>query len=93
MEIVNFSDKTWQEIPEQDNPAMIYSTYKSQHRSVGVRGEECIMIFKGRFDRITDGGIVVAHVPLEGDITKKGVFWRLELAEKFARFLARALDK
>ena len=83
MEVVNFADKTWQEIPEQDNPAMNYNTYHGTQWRV----EECIMIFKGRFDRVTDGGIVVAHVPCEGDITQKGVFWRLEEAEKYANLL------
>ena len=84
MEIVNFKNKTWQEIPEQDNPAMQETTYRGGRE----RPDECIMIFKGTHDRITDGGIVVAHVPMDGDITKKGVFWNIENAEIFANTLA-----
>ena len=83
MEIVTF-DKTWQEIPEQDNPAMDYiGEVGNKHRA-----EESIMIFRGAYPRVTDGGIVVAHVPIEGDITKKGVFWTLENAQLFAKALA-----
>lgn len=84
MEIVQF-DKTWQEIPEQDNPAMDYSAGVTGHKH---RHSESIMIFRGAYPRITDGGIVVAHVPIEGDITKKGVFWTLENAQLFAKSLA-----
>jgi hypothetical protein len=85
MEIVNFANLTWQEIPEQDNPAFQYIEHPVRGKS---RPSECIIIFKGRHNMITDGGIVVAHIPLEQDITKKGVFWRLEEAEKFAELLA-----
>ena len=79
MEITIFENQTWQEIPEQENPAMFYV-----NRS---RPEECVMIFKGRYDRITAGGFVVALVPIEGDIIKQGVFWRLETAVLFAKAL------
>lgn len=76
MEIVKFLDKTWQEIPEQDNPAMPYEGKK----------DECLMIFKGRYDRIADGGYVVAFVSpeMDTDITKLGVFWSANIAELFA---------
>lgn len=84
MEIVKFESKTWQEIPDQDNPAMHLHEYPEGHR----RPDECIMIFKGRHRGITDGGLVVAHVPLRGDIVKKGVFWTVENAEAFANLLA-----
>lgn len=72
MKVVKFLNQTWQEIPEQDNPAMSYPR------------EECIMIFKGKYPKISDGGFVVAKVPNGGDITKLGVFWRPDTAEIFA---------
>ena len=81
MEIVKFLDKTWQEIPEQDNPCM-------GHIRAGdgsLINQECIIIFKGKYPLITNGGFVVAVNPLHGDIISKGVFWRSESAEIFAR--------
>jgi len=79
MEIVKFETQTWQEIPDQDNPAMF---------SLGLEGDkhsqECIMIFKGKYERVSDGGFVVAYCPERSDIIKKGVFWNLEDAEIFA---------
>ncbi len=83
MEIVKFLDKTWQEIPEQDNPAM-----RHVKTNEGLINQECIMIFKGKYPLISDGGFVVAVNPLHGDIIKKGVFWTVESAEFFASALA-----
>ncbi len=80
MEILKFLDKTWQEIPDQDNPAMQYWHLKNWYR----RHEECIMIFKGRYKGVANGGFVVAKVPLEGDITLMGIFWLPEAANLFA---------
>lgn len=74
MEIVKFLDKTWQEIPEQDNPAMPYEGKK----------DECLMIFKGRYFRFTDDGYVVAMVSPDGGMTNLGVFWNANIAELFA---------
>lgn len=78
MEIVKFYDKTWLEIPEQDNPAM----------RDGWQREECVMIFKGQYHRIEDGGFVVAKVDPERNITSIGVFWKKEFADMFAESLA-----
>jgi hypothetical protein len=84
MDIVKFPDHTWQEIPEQDNPALDYRDYSDgKHRPCA-----CLMIFKGRYKGFADGGIVVASVPISGDITLKGVFWNMETAETFAETLA-----
>lgn len=80
MKIVKFINETWQEIPNSCNPAMQNMMYADGRR----RSEELIMIFKGTHQGITDGGFVVSFVPLRGDITKLGVFWRLENAELFA---------
>ena len=79
MEIVKFLNHTWQEIPYQDNPAMNHMQTKD-----GWIKQECIMIFKGNYQRITDGGFVVALVPKDSDIIKMGVFWTSESAEMFA---------
>lgn len=81
MEIITFENKTWQEIPDQDNPAMHYYVHKE------ARPEECIMIYKSNYPQVHKDGFTVAHVPLEGDITKKGCFWNIENAELFAAAL------
>jgi len=82
LDIVKFEDKTWQEIPDQDNPAMIYFPDQSNYGAPITK--ECLIIYKGTHDRFLNGGFVVAHNPKEGDITRLGVFWRLEAAELFA---------
>ena len=90
MEIVKFLNSTWQEIPEQDNPAMQCSMIKDNGNFGALIHPECIMIFKGNMDayRITDGGFVVARVPKEGDIIKLGVFWNSDNADMFAESVA-----
>lgn len=87
MDIVSFLNQTWQEIPDQDNPAM--SHFKTHEGSVK---QECIMVFKGEYPRISGGGFVVAVNPKYGDITKKGVFWNAETAEFFAHALSDLMD-
>jgi len=74
MKIVKFLDKTWDEIPEQDNP--------------GLAGEECIMIYRGKNFNIRDGGFVVSIIPTSKVIERLGVFWAAENAELFAEMLA-----
>lgn len=87
MEIVKFLDKTWQEIPEQDNPAMQCNMIKDMDNFGALIHPECIMIFKGSREnyQITNGGFVVANVPKNGDIIKLGVFWNANIAELFAK--------
>jgi len=48
-----------------------------------------IMVCKGDKDttHITDGGFVVMKVSLHGDFIKLGVFWQLENAKLFAKFI------
>lgn len=84
MDIVKFLDQTWQEIPDQDNPAM--NTHRNKN-DVLVH-QECIMIYKGKYPRIDGGGFVVAKVPERGEMTKLGVFWLPQAAELFANALA-----
>ena len=79
MEIVEFINHRFDEIPEQDNPALIY--YDTQQ---GKKKDECIMIFRGRYVGFTDGGVVVALVENDTDLTKLGVFWNIEKARLFA---------
>lgn len=84
MDIVEFLDKTWQEIPVQDNPSMHHHHFTDGYR----RPDEVIMIFKDGRKRITQNGFVVAYVPLEGDIINKGVFWTSDSAKLFAQALS-----
>ena len=90
MEIVSFLNSTWQEIPEQDNPAMRCNMVKDSNNFGALIHPECIMVFKGNRDayRITNGGFVVARVPKEGDIIKLGVFWNSTNASLFADVVA-----
>lgn len=89
MEIVKFLNETWQEIPEQDNPAM--NTFKTKE---GRIKQECILIFKGKYQGtcnscgVADGGFVVALNPKQGELIKKGIFWTVKDAELFAEVLA-----
>ena len=89
MEIVKFLDKTWQEIPEQDNPAMRCNMIKDPDDFGNLINSECIMIFKGTRDafQVTGGGFVVSRVPRNGDIIQLGVFWTAPMAELFANCL------
>ena len=80
MEIVKFLDTTWQEIPDQDNPAMD----QSRNKDGTLVTQDCIMIFKGKYPFITNGGFVVGKVPEGGGMTRMGVFWIAEAAELFA---------
>lgn len=90
LEIVKFLDSTWQEIPEQDNPAMSCNMIADKDNFGALINQECIMILKGSRDsyKITNGGFVVVRVPKNGDIIKLGVFWRVENAELFAEIAA-----
>ncbi len=84
--IIKFLDKTWQEIPKLDNPALRCNMVKDMSNFGALIHPECIMIFKGGqgIYRITNGGFVVARVPRHGDIIKLGVFWCADNAELFA---------
>jgi len=90
MEIVKFLDQTWQEIPEQDNPAMRCNMIKDPDNFGDLIHPECIMINKGSKDKfhITEGGFIVSKVEKHGDMIKLGVFWTSESAEFFANALA-----
>jgi hypothetical protein len=90
LDIVKFLDSKWQEIPEQDNPAMRCNMIEDPENFGALINQECIMICKGSRDsyKITDGGFVVIRVPKNGDIIKLGVFWRPENAELFAEIAA-----
>ena len=90
MQIIKFLDKTWQEIPELENPAMRCNMIKDVDNFGALIHPECIMINKGNKEayHITDGGFIVSRVPKEGDVIKLGVFWRAENAELFAEMVA-----
>lgn len=84
MKVVNFGNVKWQDIPEQDNPAM--NTVETKEGRVK---RECLLIFGGNYTGITNGGIVVALNPKMGDITRQGVFWTIESAESFAEAISK----
>lgn len=94
LEIVKFLDKTWQEIPEQDNPAMQCNMIKDPDNFGALIHPEFIMICKGTRDsyKITNGGFIVLRSPKNGDIIKLGVFWRRENAELFAEIVANDIN-
>ena len=91
MDIVKFLNSTWQEIPDQDNPAMRCNMIADVDNHGAFVHPECIIICKGTRDsyQITDGGFVVVQVPKEGDIVRLGVFWKAENAELFAEIMAQ----
>jgi len=78
MEIVNFNDRTFGEIPNQDNPAF------DKH--------ECIMIvLSGELESKNNGAkYSVLHIQPTDDpyneetVTRKGMFWEMEDAHNFA---------
>lgn len=75
MEIVDFSSKYFQEIPEQDNPA--FSDTKLS----------CIMLVKSQSQYRVGKGVTVLRVDAPSDIetvTSLGHFYKKENAELFA---------
>ena len=92
MEIVTFKDKTWGEIPEQDNPTFdyIYENNRLQEGLIGRR-EHCLLICKVapyRSEGVGKDGYSVIEIPITGDVFGRGLFWHLEYAELFAEALA-----
>jgi hypothetical protein len=88
MEIVIFNDKTWKEIPKQDNPAFDYYQVDEYTKH---RHNECLMITKASpyMEKVAIGGYVVNELPIKGDVIHRGLFWHLEHAELFAEALAK----
>jgi hypothetical protein len=90
-EILIWDDKTWSEIPEQDNPAF---DYIEGERPLGRRGI-CLMICKVlpyEANSVGEDGYVVIEVPLMGDVTRRGLFWELKDAKIFAEELLTQLN-
>lgn len=92
MEVVIFEDKNWSEIPKQDNPAFDYKydDPRLQERIIG-RKTPCILVCKTlpyRQGATGKDGYTVTEVPNNGDVIGRGLFWKLEYAEMFARALA-----
>lgn len=83
MELLIFENKNWSEIPKDDNPTWIY-------RDNGLRKQECVIVSKVlpyEAKTVTDKGFSVVHIPLEGEIIRKGLFWNIEDATLFAEVL------
>ena len=88
MEIVNFYEKTFREIPEQDNPAFMT---KKEWDAINQNG--CILITKQEKQKppyVNCGRICVFKIdpseyPKEEEtVTYLGLFWELEHALLFA---------
>tara|TARA_R110000744_G_scaffold379633_1_gene498209 strand:+ start:187 stop:462 length:276 start_codon:yes stop_codon:yes gene_type:complete len=90
MEIIKFLDKTFNEIPEQDNPT--FNTTKWTGETLRVN--ECLMVCKVSDPRHSGvkNGFKVIYVPLSGEIISKGNFWESDMAELFAEALSGKLD-
>ncbi len=82
MNVLDFSSKIFNDIPEQDNPTFQTTNYTGKR----LRLQECIMICKVRNPRHSGvgDGFVVIHVPTRGEIVSKGRFWKLDMAMVFA---------
>lgn len=88
MEVIVFENKTWNEIPQQDNPAFDY-LYENQRLQEGCKGRrnECLMVMKVmpyEASSVGENGFGVIHVPLNGDVIRRGLFWNIEDAKLFA---------
>ena len=88
MEVLIFENKTWIEIPQQDNPAFDY-LYENTRTKEGYKGRkhECLMVTKVLpYEEYAVGknGYVVVYVPIYGDIIRRGLFWNIEDAKLFA---------
>ena len=93
MNIINFSEKTFREIPKQDNPAFMT---KKEWDELGENG--CIMIVKQykqtppymNCGRICVLDIAVVEFPEEEEnVTQLGLFWELSHALLFANALVK----
>jgi len=89
MKIVDFSTHTFQEIPEQDNPAFMT---KKQWDEIGENG--CVLITKQKEQKppYTNCGrfsvyeIRVVENPMEEDTVRYlGLFWEIEHALLFSK--------
>ena len=94
MEIVNFSEKTFQEIPKQDNPAFMS---KKEWDEIGEKG--CVLITKQNEQKPpyrNCGRICVLRIdPTENTneektVTYLGLFWELKHAMLFAEIFCNA---
>lgn len=80
IDIVDFREKTFREIPKQDNPAFMT---KKEWEVVGLNG--CILITKESISRFSVFKITPVDNPMEEDSVRQlAFFWDIELAILFA---------
>jgi hypothetical protein len=87
MEVISFLGQRFHEIPEQDNPVFNTSDYTGER----LRINECILVCKVS-DVKTSGvgdGFTVIHVPIQGEIIRRGVFWKDSDAMVFAETISQ----
>lgn len=87
MEVISFLNQRFHEIPEQDNPVFNTSNYIGEK----LRAQECILVCKVS-DVKTSGvgdGFKVIHVPIQGEVIRRGVFWKGDDAMVFAETISQ----
>jgi len=86
LEVIIFADKTFREIPKQNNPTFDITNYSG----VKQRVKECLLICKVADPKYSGvkNGYTVIFVPFKGEITSKGRFWDIEPAVIFANAYA-----
>jgi len=96
MEIIKFKDKTWTEIPKQDNPTFDYKydDPRLQEHIIGRR-HHCLLICKVlpyEYKAVSNDGYVVIEIPITGDVIRRGLFWNFDNAELFASALVIVVE-
>ena len=79
--ILIWEDKNWAEIPQQDNPA--FNKKGRRNKSILV-----MKVLPYEATAVGENSYCVIEVPLEGDVFRKGLFWKLEDAKLFAEALS-----
>lgn len=77
MDVVDFYPKTFQQIPEQDNPAL------------NGDDQECIMIVASNLPT-EKGHAIVLRIEFKGEpdaVTSMAKFWRHDLAVEYCKFI------
>jgi len=78
-------DKTWVEIPKQDNPAF---DYKDNENNRWLKAILVCKVLPYHARSVGNDGYVVIYIPISGDVIKRGLFWNFEDAMKFAQTIS-----
>ena len=83
MEIVIYQNQNWHQIPVQDNPAFNLDGSGRKNE----RMKKCLLVMKVlpyESKAVGNDGFVVIEVPIRGDVIRRGLFWNIDDATKFA---------